>query len=167
MYPDGDDSCDGGKCTFPKQEGATITTIEVPAGERGLFCKDKDDQGQPWHFERDLRSEHTCTTRNSVMHIAVHSKENPTIPLVFSLGTTSWDRDWLKLYGDDYWNSQELPPGLLQLSSSQALSGTNEIYCPNGWCTSGKSPGSTSYIIYSPDLYLENPAQAMIALRTP
>ncbi|WP_100550443.1 hypothetical protein [Caedibacter taeniospiralis] len=66
----------GNTCTIPKKEGATITTRKVPAGGKGLFCKDKeykddkDDQGHPWHFERDP----SCATSNSVMHIAVHSK---------------------------------------------------------------------------------------------
>ncbi|WP_100550444.1 hypothetical protein [Caedibacter taeniospiralis] len=161
MYPDGDDSCDGGKCTFPKQEKTVIVKIPVPANQAGLVCVDKDDHGQVWHFERDLTP--TCDTRNSVMHMSVHSTERPERSLAFSLGTngSGW---WWTLFGDDYWNSQKLPLSTLQLSSTSALSGTNEIYCPYGWCTSGESPGSTLYIIYSPDFYLENPAQAMIAL---
>ncbi|WP_395947599.1 hypothetical protein [Caedibacter taeniospiralis] len=156
FYPIGHPSwTHGDTCTIPKKEGATITTIKVPAGGKGLFCQDKeykddkDDQGQPWHFGRI--SSASCKGKNAVMRIAVHSIERPEKSLVFSLGTTSSNTRWLKLYGDDYWNSQEISLKTLQLSSTDALSGTNEIYCPNDWCTSGESPGSTSYIIYAPD----------------
>ena len=39
----------------------------------------------------------------------------------------------------------------LQLSTSKhALSGTNMLDCPGGWCTRGEAPLSTMYVIWSP-----------------
>jgi hypothetical protein len=144
------------KITYPKEYGEKLANIEIKRGDSGIKCSD-----QTYHFEFKASSTDgdLCATDNSYSNISIYAEDGSYEGITFNFGngygthTIAVSRQGWMSGGDN--NQSTFPLSSLQLSNGKVLSGLNTLSCMSGWCTSGESPGSTSYIIYDPSHTME------------
>ena len=135
--------------TYPEPAGKELARINIT--HKGLNCS----QAQQRHYQvsSTVSNQGKCAHQRSYspVTIANKDKDQQSDAITFNFGSGKVPHTMGLYESSKHGNGNSISASRLQLSTRQALSGTTELQCPLGWCTNGKSPGSTMWVIWSPD----------------